>query len=131
MNSAVLTLYYDGSCRICRGQMSRLRERDRAGRLAFTDIAAADFSPQRLGVSMDALHTEIHAQTADGRLLVGLDSLISAYTAIGRGWQVAPLRLRALRPVYAALYRSLARNRYRISAWLGRKPACADGACRR
>jgi len=71
---------------------------------------------------------EMHALTADGGLLVGIDSLLAAYTLLGRGWMVAPLRVRALRPVFSALYRGFARNRYRISALLG-APACKDGVC--
>lgn len=122
MNKPALTLYYDGNCGICRAQMSRLRVRDRAGCLAFSDIAVPDFSLQEVGVSMEALDTEIHARTADGRLLVGIDSLAAIYTALGYGWLVAPLRWRVLRPLFAAMYRSLARNRYRLSA-------CADGVC--
>lgn len=123
MNTPALTLYYDGNCSICRAQMSRLRERDRAGRLAFSDIAAPGFTAQGGGVSMEALGTQIHVRTADGRLLVGIDSLIAIYTALERGWWVAPLRWRALRPLCSAMYRSLARNRYRLSA-------CADGVCK-
>ena len=126
---SALTLYYDGNCPLCCAQMSRLRVWDKERRLAFTDIGAADFSPQSLGVSMEALNTEIHALTADGRLLVGIDSVVAAYVAVGRGWRVAPLRVRALRPLFSALYRCLARNRYRLSAWLG-KPVCVDGVCR-
>ncbi|WP_229262088.1 thiol-disulfide oxidoreductase DCC family protein [Duganella guangzhouensis] len=131
MGNIALTLYYDGSCSICRAQVDRLRGWDKTARLAFIDIAAPEFSPQSLGVGMAALNAEIHGVDAAGKLLVGLDVLIAAYTAVGRGWRVAPLRVRALRPVYAALYRSLARNRYRLSALLNRRPACADGVCRR
>jgi predicted DCC family thiol-disulfide oxidoreductase YuxK len=54
--------------------------------------------------------------------------MLAAYTAVGRGWMVAPLRLRVLRPLFSALYRGFARNRYRISGWLG-QPACVDGVC--
>jgi predicted DCC family thiol-disulfide oxidoreductase YuxK len=118
-----LTLYYDGNCALCRAQMARLRRLDKAGRLGFIDIAAPDFLPEALGVSRQALGTEIHARTADGRLLAGLDSIIAAHAAVGRGWLVAPLRIGVLRPLFAALYRALARNRYRLSA-------CADGACK-
>lgn len=122
-----LTLYYDGNCGFCRDEISRLRGWDSARHLGFADIAAPDFVPPP-GASMQALGTEMHAQTADGRLLVGVDSLLAAYTLVGRGWMVAPLRVRCLRPLFAALYRGFARNRYRISGWLGR-PACVDGAC--
>ncbi len=122
-----LTLYYDGHCGICRAEMSRLRGWDSANRLAFADIAAPGFAPPP-GASMQALDLEMHALTADGRLLVGIDSLLAAYTLVGRGWMVAPLRVRLLRPAFSAMYRCLARNRYRLSTWLG-KPACTDGAC--
>lgn len=118
-----LTLYYDGNCALCRAQMARLRQLDKAGRLSFSDIAAPDFLPEALGVSQEALGTEIHALTADGRLLVGLDSVIAAYTAVGRGWLVAPLRIGVLRLLFVAMYRGLARNRYRLSG-------CVDGVCK-
>ena len=132
MESAALTLYYDGHCAFCRAEMQRLRRWDHAGRLRFVDIAAAGFSPQALGVTLQALNTELHALTADGRLLAGIDSVLAAYAAVGQGWRVAPLRLPMLRPVLSALYRSFARNRYRISAWLGyAAPACSDGVCER
>jgi predicted DCC family thiol-disulfide oxidoreductase YuxK len=128
MDYPELTLYYDGNCVFCRKEVARLRRWDGAGRLGFADIAAADFSPPSDDIDMLALNTQMHAQTADGRMLVGIDSLLAAYTLVGRGWMVAPLRVPALRPVFAALYRSFARNRYRISALLGAR-ACADGVC--
>jgi predicted DCC family thiol-disulfide oxidoreductase YuxK len=122
-----LTIYYDGHCAICRNEVARLQRWDKAGRLAYADIAEPDFLPPA-GIEMKALHTEMHALAADGRMLVGIDSLLAAYTLVGRGWMVAPLRVAVLRPVFSALYRSFARNRYRISAWLG-VSACADGVC--
>lgn len=124
---SALTLYYDGHCGFCRTEIARLRGWDHAHRLAFADIAAPDFVPPP-GTSMQALNSEMHALAADGRLLVGIDSLLAAYTLVGRGWVMAPLRVRMLRPLFAALYRGFARKRYRISGWLGR-PACADGVC--
>jgi predicted DCC family thiol-disulfide oxidoreductase YuxK len=103
MSGPELTLYYDGNCGICRAEMARLRGWDNGHRLGFTDIAAPDFSPLSLGVSMAALNAEMHARTADGRLLAGIDSLLAAYTLVGRGWMVAPLRVAALRPVFSAM----------------------------
>lgn len=127
MDDYKLTLYFDGHCVFCHNEVARLRRWDKAGRLAYADIAAPDFLPPA-GVDLRALNTEMHALTADGRLLVGIDSLLAAYTLVGRGRMVAPLRVAVLRPLFSALYRSFARNRYRISALLG-APACADGVC--
>lgn len=133
MNAAPeLTLYFDGHCPFCSAEMARLRRWNQAGRLAFVDISAIDFDPVPLGLDMAALDRELHSHTADGRLLVGIDSMLAAYTLVGRAWLVFPLKVRVLRPLLASLYRGFARNRYRFSRWMGYKPVthCEHGACR-
>ncbi len=131
MSGPALTLYFDGLCPFCHAEMARLRAWDAGGRLAFVDIAAGDFEPAPLGMNMAALNRELHARTAAGALLVGLDAMLAAYTLAGRGWVVAPLRVGWLRPPLAAAYRLFARHRYAMSRWLGYRRAtdCADGAC--
>lgn len=126
-----LTLYYDGNCPFCLAEMRRLMRWNSAGRLGFVDISMPDFDPELLGVDMAALDRELHSRTADGRLLVGIDSMLTAYTLVGRAWIVLPLRVRVLRPLLACLYRGFARNRYRLSRWMGYKPAsqCESDVC--
>lgn len=128
---AALTLFFDGHCPFCASEMARLQQWDRYGALAFVDIASPHFEPASLGVTAADLDREIHSQDGNGKLLIGIDSLLAAYTLVGKRWLVWPLALRPLRPAFAALYRSFARNRYRISAWLGYRqaPSCADGVC--
>ncbi|MET3133463.1 putative DCC family thiol-disulfide oxidoreductase YuxK [Oxalobacteraceae bacterium GrIS 1.11] len=126
-----LTLFFDGHCAFCAAEMRSLQRWDRAGKLAFVDIAAPDFSAAILGVEYAALDLALHSLTADGAVLVGIDSILAAYTLVGRAWLVAPLRVRALRPLMAYLYRQFARHRYQISAWLGYAPPCRDGVCQR
>jgi predicted DCC family thiol-disulfide oxidoreductase YuxK len=128
----LLTLYYDGLCPICVAEMTRLRRWNTAGRLAFVDISMPGFDPASLRVDMAALDREMHAvQRSSGRLLVGIDAILASYTLVERGWMVAPLRVKMLRPGLAAAYRVFARNRYRISRWLGYGTAavCEDGRC--
>ncbi|MEO7494436.1 MAG: DUF393 domain-containing protein [Massilia sp.] len=125
--AAALTLYFDGRCAFCVGEMGRLRRWNGAGRLAFVDIHTPGFEPALLGTDMDALNREVHSLTLDGRVLVGIDSLLAAYSAVGRGWMVWPLRVGLLRPSLAFLYRSFARHRYSISRRIGyRLPAQCD-----
>jgi predicted DCC family thiol-disulfide oxidoreductase YuxK len=129
MTPADLTLYFDGHCPCCATEMQRLHAWDRAGRLAFVDIAQPGFDPAPLGVDMAALGRELHGRDRAGRLLVGIDSMLAAYTLVGRGWLVAPLRVAVLRPLLAHGYRWFARHRYAISRRLGyRLPAACDGA---
>jgi len=127
-----LTVYYDGNCPFCAAEMARLRSWNQTGRLGFVDIAAPGFDPAFLGVTMADLDRELHSRTADGTILVGIDSMLRAYTLVGRGWMVLPLRVRPLRPVLSWLYRNFARNRYRFSALMGYKPVrrCDGHVCR-
>ncbi len=131
LTTVELTIYYDGNCPFCSAEMQRLRSWNTAGRLAFIDISVLGFDPAPLGVDMAALDRELHSMTAAGQLLVGIDSLLAAYTLAGRAWRVLPLRAPLLRPVLASAYRWFARNRYRFSRWMGYKPVakCEHGAC--
>lgn len=129
--TAQLTLYYDGNCPFCLAEMRRLRGWDKAGHLAFIDIAEPDFNPTPLSVTMAALNLQLHAKTTDGKLTVGIDSMLAAYTLVGKAALVWPLRVRLLRPMLSYLYRQFARNRYRVSAWLGYAPVprCTANQC--
>ena len=131
MHSPALTLYFDGRCAFCSTEMARLRRWDRQHQLAFVDITRPGFDPAHLGATMEQLNLEMYSQAADGTVYAGIDSLLAAYTATGRGYLVAPLRVRFLRPPLAYLYRLFARNRYRMSRLLGyrRAPVCEDGVC--
>ena len=126
-----LTLYFDGHCAFCAAEMRRLRRWDRYGALSYIDIAEPGFDPAILNVDMAALDREIHSRTELGVVLIGIDSLLAAYTLVGKGWLVWPLRVRLLRPALAAAYRLFARHRYRVSRWLGyrNKSICAEGVC--
>ena len=131
MTRPELTLYIDGNCPLCVAEWNRLRQWDRHARLGFVDIAQPGFDPAPLGVELADLNRQLHGWTASGERVVGIDSFIVAYTLVGRGWMVAPLRITAMRPAFKALYRGFARNRMRISRWLGVRAVaeCADGTC--
>lgn len=131
MKTTELTLFYDGNCPFCLAEMKRLRSWNKASKLAFVDMALADFDPTYLGVSLAEMNAELHSLTMDGKLLVGVDSMLKAYTLVDKAWIVFPLRIIFLRPMLAYLYRKFARNRYKISAFLGYKPVavCKDGVC--
>jgi predicted DCC family thiol-disulfide oxidoreductase YuxK len=135
-----LTLYYDGSCRLCSGEIRHLQARDRAGRLAFVDCSPADFTggPAPRAALMEA----IHAVDAAGRVYVGVDTFRAAYAAAGlplvSGLLGLPLVSQAARRAYPVLVR----HRYRLPGWLigplferaarraaRRSAGCREGIC--
>ena len=135
-----VALYYDGSCRLCSGEMRHLRARDTAGHLAFVDCSPEDFTggPAPRAVLM----TTIHAVDAAGRMYTGVESLRVAHAAVGLPIVSALLGLPGISHAAARAYRVLARHRRRLPAWLvepfleraARRAArhtasCRDGAC--
>jgi predicted DCC family thiol-disulfide oxidoreductase YuxK len=133
MSASQLTLFYDGNCPFCTAEMSRLRKWNETGKLSFVDIAVPGFDPAVLGVEMAALDRELHSQRPNGEVLIGIDSMLAAYTLVGKGFLVFPLRVKAFRPLLQYLYRKFARNRYRMSRLLGYQavPQCDGAVCNR
>lgn len=111
-NTYPLTLYFDGSCPLCRAEMTNLELRDVRRQLRFVDVAVSTEYPP--GVDLDALMTLIHAQCADGRVLRGVEVFRLAYSAVGMPWVARLTRLPGLKGLSEALYPWIARNRYRM-----------------
>ncbi len=129
---SALTLYYDGRCPFCCAEMARLARWDLGHKavLAFVDNSLPGFDPAHLNATREQIDAQLYGRTADGRVLVGIDTMLAAYTLAGKGWLVWPLRVPGLRGVLSFLYRAFARNRYTMSRVLGyRGSACDDGVC--
>jgi predicted DCC family thiol-disulfide oxidoreductase YuxK len=132
MKQPQFTLLYDGNCPICAWEKNNLTRRDRHGRLGFINIQSLDFDASAYGVTQEALLGRLHAITADGRMLVGFQTLLESYRAVGWWWVYLPLRLIPRRLAEFA-YGWFADHRYRISGrighWFG--PVCEQDRCRR
>ncbi len=118
-------VFYDGDCPLCLREINLLRRMDRKKRIHFTDIAAAGFDPQPLGVDMPTLMAEIHGRLPDGEMIVGVEVFRRLYAAVGFEWAVKPTRLPLVRQTLDFAYRFFARHRLRLT---GRCHA-TDGAC--
>lgn len=122
------TLFFDSACPLCAKEMARLARWDQHARLAYIDIQEPGFDAARYGSSLAAMDAELHALTADGKMLVGIDAIIAAYTAVGKSWMIWPLKPALTRGFWQRTYRWFARNRYRMSRLMG-YPVCANGVC--
>lgn len=132
MQQATITLLYDGSCPICAWEKRNLSRRDKHGRLAFIDIQAPDFDAAAYGTTTDELMARLHAISADGRVIKGVETLIESYRAVGWWWAYLPLKMLPKRLAEAG-YGWFADHRYAISRHIGHwfGPACDNGSCRR
>ena len=123
-----LTIFFDGSCRVCAGEMATYRRRDTEGRLTFVDISDDDFVAADFGRSRDEFMTQLHVRDAAGRYFLGVDAFIAI-------WQAFPgtlypqlgslLGWPPVRPLAGVGYWLFARLR----RFLPQNSACEDGHC--
>jgi predicted DCC family thiol-disulfide oxidoreductase YuxK len=116
-------VFHDGDCPLCNAEINLLKRLDRKERIEFTDIAAADFLPEPLGLGMSDLMDRIHGRLPDGSLIEGVEVFRQLYSAIGLSPLVALTRLPGLSHALDWGYRMFAKNRLK---WTGR---CSDGVC--
>lgn len=122
-----LTLLYDGGCPLCLREVRTLTRLDGGrGRIAFVDIDAADYTPERHGgISYRQAMGRIHAIAADGSVLQDVEVFRRCYSLVGLGWLYAPTRWSLLKPLVDALYSWWAQRRLQLT----RRPDI-DSLCR-
>jgi predicted DCC family thiol-disulfide oxidoreductase YuxK len=118
---------YDGECPFCVREVSWLRRRNRAGQLAFEDVASHSFDPSRYGRTREELLGVIHGVFPDGRIVSKVEVFRQAYRAVGLGWLLAPTGWPVLRWIFDRAYLLFARYRVRLGRLFGR--SCTSGAC--
>lgn len=104
------TLYYDGRCALCAGEIRRLA-RLQQGTLALQDIHAME--PDSGEPDKDALLRTLHLRTAEGKWLTGADANVAAWQHTRHGWLWRWLRWPVVRWFVDAVYRPWALWRYR------------------
>lgn len=112
-------VFFDGVCGLCNRAVDKLLRIDRKATLRFAPLqgtTAQMFLPKGMA---DALESVIYLR--DGEVLGGADAAIRIMTDLG-GWRKIHGVLRLVpRPLRDAVYRWVARNRYR---WFGKRETC-------
>lgn len=116
-----ITVYYDGACPSC------IRDRDRYQRLSahrgkdvdWFDITGKDNELCSLGIDPKLALTELHIQTADGRIISEIDAYV---LLMQRTFWLKPLafflRLPIIKPLLASAYHRSVNRRLRDSGRL-------------
>ena len=81
------TLYYDGSCQLCRGEIFKLKEMADEN-ICFVDIHGSTLNEKEKEARLKILHLE----TASGEQLEGLDANVAAWQHTSFGFLLRPLR---------------------------------------
>ena len=123
-------MLYDGACPMCSREVLGLQRR-RPDAIDAVDITAPGFDAGALGLDLDyaRLQAAVYGIRPDGSVTVGMATLREGYRRAGLGWLLGWTGWWPARPVFDAGYRQFARNRMRISRWLGRRTDDCGGRC--
>ncbi len=123
-NGFEVEVFFDGDCPLCRREIELLRKLDRHHhRVRFTDIQAAGFTPESVGLTFSDLMRRIHGRLPDGQLIEGTEVFRRLYAAVGFRRAVAISRWPGVSHLLDAGYALFAKNRLRLT---GR---CTDEVC--
>jgi predicted DCC family thiol-disulfide oxidoreductase YuxK len=118
------TVLYDGHCRFCVAQMRRLERflpRGRYDALSFQDAGVLDRFP---GLSHDEAMRALQYIDEGGRIFAGVEAVVQALGLRAIGKLALVYYVPGIRQALDAIYRKIARNRYRLAG-----TTCEDGTC--
>lgn len=116
-----MIVVFDGHCLLCNGWVQFLLRHDRAGRIRFASIQGQEGMRllKEAGLQVDGLQTLLVIE--GGRSWQHTAAILRILHTLGWPWRLAWAGWLVPAPLRDALYRLVARNRYRI--W-GRSETC-------
>jgi predicted DCC family thiol-disulfide oxidoreductase YuxK len=127
------TVYFDGSCPLCRAEIGYYRGQDQAGAICFVDVSEAEAAIPD-GMTQQQAMQRFHVRAGDGRVLSGAAAFVEVWTRLPRWrWAARAASLPGVLAVMELGYRMFLPTRPFISRSFGRVLriiAVADGAKR-
>jgi predicted DCC family thiol-disulfide oxidoreductase YuxK len=81
------TVYFDGSCPLCRAEIGYYRRKDHAGLLFFVDVSETGaVTPER--ITQERAMERFHVRANDGRVLSGAAAFVEVWTRLPK-WRWA------------------------------------------
>jgi len=81
------TVYFDGSCSLCRAEIRYYRRKDQDRALCFVDISETGAVPPD-GITRERAMRRFHVRASDGHLLSGAAAFVEVWTRLPR-WRWA------------------------------------------
>lgn len=122
----MLTVYYDGLCRLCSFEINHYRGMKGAENLKFVDITDASFDATKEKLDPFYIHKKMHVRDRYGQLHIGVDAFLCIWQELPALQPLVPLaRVRPIHSLLMGLYAIFAR----IRPWLPRKSCESSPYC--
>lgn len=80
----MITVYYDGLCKVCSKEISLYRNQLGADSIRFVNICSQDFDAKIEGVDPVRIHQVMHVRRQDGTLALKVEAFIEIWSALPR-----------------------------------------------
>lgn len=87
MDLSKSTVFFDGSCPLCRAEIGYYRRKDQAGALCFVDVSETGAETPE-GISRERAMERFHVRASDGRVLSGAAAFAEVWTHLPK-WRWA------------------------------------------
>ena len=130
MNTAKLTIFFDGGSPLSKREVDFLQSRNQKGHLSFIDINTSDFYLDlKYGITYKQAMERIHAFKSDGSLIKDIKVFQEAYTLIGLGWIYAPTKLPIFDKFIEFIYGIWAKYRLKLTFRPSIEKLCTEKGC--
>ena len=130
MNSAKLTIFFDGGCPLCKREIDFLQSRNKKGYLSFIDINTSDFYIDlKYGITYKQAMERIHALKSDGSVIKDIKVFQEAYNLIDLGWIYAPTKIPIFDKFIEFIYRIWAKYRLKLTFRPSIEKLCSEKGC--
>tara|TARA_Y100001968_G_scaffold118082_1_gene107506 strand:+ start:175 stop:603 length:429 start_codon:yes stop_codon:yes gene_type:complete len=130
MDTAKLTVFFDGGCPLCQREIDFLQSRNNEGNLKFIDINNPDIPLElEYGITYRQSMERIHALKSDGTLIKDIEVFQEAYDLIGLGWVYAPTKLPIIDNLIMSLYALWAKYRLKLTFRPSIEKLCSIREC--
>ena len=80
----MITVYYDGLCKVCSKEISFYRKQRGADAIKFVDICSATFDAKSEGLDPVRVHQVMHVRRQDGTLALKVDAFLEIWSVLPR-----------------------------------------------
>ena len=130
MNTAKLTIFFDGGCPLCKREVDFLQSRNQKGYLSFIDINNSDFYlDNKYGITYKQAMDRIHALKSDGSVIKDIKVFQEAYDLIDLGWIYAPTKIPIFDKFIEFIYRIWAKYRLKLTFRPSIEKLCSEKGC--
>ena len=99
------TVYFDGSCPLCRAEIGYYQRKDQYSALCFVDISEPGGIPPE-GITQERALKRFHVRASDGRVLSGAAAFVEVWTRLPRWrWAARLAGLPGVTPLLEVGYR--------------------------